>query len=145
MKFDLDNFDSRKRADEGFELQLIDPTTSQPGQEFITVLGRDSQVWQDESDDFQRGVGKAMAKSGKITPLSPEERRAATLSILAACTVKWRGEKLGKIPFSKEAARALYTQYPAIYEQVDAAIADRANFLQGGSKNSSDSPATSSN
>jgi predicted TPR repeat methyltransferase len=67
------------------------------------------------------------------------------LELLAACTKGWRGiGEEAEIAFSAKAAAALYRKYKWIYEQVDAAVHTRANFLPGGAGSSSRSPATSS-
>ncbi len=144
MKFDLDNFDSRKGAEEGFELQLTDPKTGMPAEEYITVLGADSDAFQTEYAAQMRRHAQRIQKSRKAI-LTFEEQRANGIALLAAATVSWRGPKLGKVPFSKDAAAELYAQYPEIHEQVDRAIGDRANFLPGDSKSSSSSPVISSN
>lgn len=144
MNFDLDNFDSRKGAEEGFELQLSDPKTNAPVQEFITILGTDSDAYQEALRAQQRRHAERMQKARRVALPSPEEQEANVIALLVAATVSWRGDKLGKSAFSPEAAAELYKTYPPIREQVDAGISDRANFLRGGSKSSSSSPATSS-
>lgn len=143
MDFDLDNFDTRKRAEQGFELQLVD-AKNLPAPEFITVQGVDSEAYQRAQDDRSRRQIKAAERTGKAT-MTPEEMKAAVMEQTVAVTVSWRGDKLGKVPFSKKAAEDLYTKFPVIFEQVKAAVADRANFSQGGSTSSSSSLATSSN
>lgn len=132
MNFDLDNFDSRKGAEEGFELQLTDPKTGTPTPEYITVLGVDSDAYQSAVYEQQRRQIKAMAKSRKVM-LTPEEIKANEDELRIACTKAWRGDKLGKVAFTPAAATALYASYPEIKEQVDRAIADRANFLPSAS------------
>lgn len=148
---DLASLDTSKGADEGFELQLTHPKTGAALPIWITVLGADSQAYQDALNEQRRRYIKAAAKNNKVT-LSPEEMQANALELLISSTRTWRGasgssillggEKLAPSPVN---FRKIYTGFVWIREQVDAAIADRANFLPGGSMSSSGSPATSSN
>lgn len=147
MDFDLPNFDSRKGADEGFELQLVDLKTGAPSQVFITVRGADSEAFQAANNEQARRRMRALQKSRKATVM-PEQMDADVIELLVAATVGWRGVKAkggAEVPYSPAAAAELYKAFPTIREQVDQAIGDRSNFLTGNSKSSSSSPATSSN
>ena len=132
MDFDLPDFDTRTGANRGFELQLIDPKTNAPTQRFIMVCGVDSDAYEAAQLEQRRRWIKTRANRRNVNP-SPEELDHESMLILAACTKGWRGfkDRAGaEVPFSREAAVELYRKYDSIREQVDAAIADRANFLQ---------------
>jgi hypothetical protein len=133
MDFDLPEFDTR--ASTGFELQLLDLRTNVPTERYITIHGVDSEVYRAASIEQQRRwINK---KQNRRAPsLSPEELENETIGMLAACTTGWRGfrdRKGDEIAFSREAAVALYRQFPAIRDQVSDAMGERANFLKGAS------------
>lgn len=148
MDFDLPVFDTKPGAEKGFELQLTNTKNGLPTEQFITVLGVDSEAYQEALRAQQRRYGERMQKAKRMALPSPEEQDANSLALLVSATIAWRGfrSKAGTdIPFSAAAATQLYNSFPEIREQVDRGISDRANFLPGDSKSSSSSPATSSN
>lgn len=87
---------------------------------YITVLGVDSSTWRNTLVQAQRGA----VETGEM--MEPNE-------VLARCTVGWRGLTLkGKpVPFTKEAAKALYINAPYIADQVDQFMGKRKNFTTG--------------
>jgi hypothetical protein len=83
------------------------------------------------------------AASGDTPAAAPsddefEEAMRRNIEFSAACTSTWenvltpQGEA---IPFSVENACKLYDRYPVIREQVEAFIANRANFTRASSGN----------
>lgn len=127
----LDRFDTRTRANEGVEIELKHVKTGEPMGCFITVLGTDSDAFRRLKTDRERQALDLISKKGADGDLSAEEREEAALALLAGCTVGWRELEQGGKPlvFSPAAAAQLYRDYPPIREQVDRAIANRANFL----------------
>ena len=78
-------------------------------------------------------IKKRMARSGMPTEEQSLEDEGDLVDLLATCTMGWNGvlEKGKKqpVPFSQEACRQLYKSFPVIRDQVDAFIANRANFI----------------
>lgn len=83
---------------------------------------------------------KRYEKTGRIEMPDPEEAEALKHENLSAYTLGWSGyvDDDGKpVPFSKEAARALYAD-PAmgwIVEQLEAALGDRERFIRRSANN----------
>jgi hypothetical protein len=125
----LSQFDTVESANAGMEVELKDIKTSKPSGFFIKILGTDSEVYQDLK--YQRSREAALRPDGYVQ--SPEEYRALTIDTLSSCTVGWRGligEDEKEIPHTKQGARDLYARFPAIRDQINVAIADRANFVK---------------
>jgi hypothetical protein len=141
---DLSTLDTRKGSDSGFELQLLHPTTREPLDAFITVLGKDGDAYQQKSAEIKRRRLGRLAR-GVESAAAVDLAEAEARELLAACTNGWKGIARDgqEIAFSESAAVRLYADFEWIYEQVDAAIHNRANFLPGVSKTSSSSPDTS--
>lgn len=140
---DLADLDTVAASNEGFEMELSHPGTQDSLDIHIRVLGRDSDEYRRVSAEQLRKRVNRMTKGGTFrpAPLSAKEQEAEVVELLAACTMSWRtGDEpvliLGKdaegnpnkIPFSKAAAKQLYTSHPWVREQVDIAVTDRANF-----------------
>jgi len=138
---DLEKLDVVRGSNAGFELQLYHPATRANLGIFFTILGRDSEEYRRVLGEQNRQrMSKAARAGGAYRPLSLEEIEQDTLEILVACTRAWKdvGEKLpdsikvaGKVlACTPENTRKVYLEHPWIREQVDSAIADRANFLK---------------
>ncbi len=133
---DLSALDTRKAAEQGFELQLENPFTGEPLDIWITVLGADSGAYQDLLREQSRRRTEILAKR-KQKMLSQDDIERDTLELLAAVTTGWRageGVTLDGQPFpafSRAAARELYSRAGMrwIAQQVDRAMGDRQNFL----------------
>lgn len=127
MSLDINAMPSSKTAEEGFDLELKD-AQGKPSGAFIRVRGADSASFRACQREIQRRrVDHARAN----LKLLPERLEEDELDLLTGATVGWRGleENGAPIDFSEARARELYRQVPAIKEQVDAAIHNRANFL----------------
>ena len=63
--------------------------------------------------------------------LSGQEIDDMTSDMLANCTIGWRSLELNgePYPFSLDNARKVYRDYPAIRDEINVAVANRANFL----------------
>ena len=139
---DLSKLDTVKQASEGFELQLQDPGTNKNLGIFITVLGHDSEEYTKLQSKQNKRRTARMFSAGRFKPgaISDEEIKQDTIELLAECTKAWRdeGEKLPEsikvgvavMECTRENAIKLYTEYPWVKEQVDAAVVDRANFIK---------------
>lgn len=133
---DLDQLDTRRGADNGFDVQIRHPETDKPIGTVITVMGMDSDTYQQKALEHQRGRMQRVAKKGRMAIADPAAMEEQAIELLVAATVSWSGLKKGgeEVPFSAAAAHSIYRDFPWIREQVDEAIHDRANFLPGSSK-----------
>lgn len=134
--FDLSKFDTATLADNGAAVNLLSPlgdvlegTDGKPIQFFI--LGQDSKKFKADVADARKQAQSNVKKRVK----SVDEEEAEAIERIAGYTVGWTENfKLdGKdFPFSTENAIKLYSdmRFQWIYEQINRAIMNRANFLQ---------------
>lgn len=127
---DLNRFDTKTKANAGIEFALNDLRTGKPTDAKFRIVGSDSEHFQRLKAERSRKVAKRLQETG-AEALTPEEMDEMACEMLAACTLGWSGlNHDGKpVPFSTEKAKEVYSQYPAIRDQINLAIADRANFL----------------
>jgi hypothetical protein len=124
---DINCFDTKTRADEGVEIELSDLKTGRPAGVFIKVIGSDgdrfSQLTTERARQLRDITSRGEASKADIDRLASQ--------LLAGCTIGWRGltRNGDEYPYSPAAALDLYTNYPAIREQIDVAIMRRANFV----------------
>lgn len=126
---DLAELDTVKGAEEGYELELRHPTTGEPIGAFITVIGEDSDRYQEHLRALQKKSVDQFVRSRKVNGVDPEEEG---INLLAAATKSWHSLPPvdGKaLEFSTGNARTLYKRFPWIREQVAVAVRERANFL----------------
>jgi hypothetical protein len=130
--FDVAALDTRKGAEDGFELQLISPGNGAPLPIWIKVLGQDSNSYQMAQRANLKRINDKLWR-GRRPQLSGEEAADAELDVLVAATAGWRSDALldgGPWPaFSSSAVKEFYKRFPAFKEQVKDATEDRANFL----------------
>lgn len=138
---DLASISAKAACNKGFDLELRHPVTDEPLGVFISVVGR-------ESDAFQNHVRKranaklrdqfaAQQRGRKDDAPTVESIESEAIDLLVACTTGWRtgdspviewaGEKL---EYSEANARRLYSE-TWIRSQVDEAIGDLGNFMRG--------------
>lgn len=128
---DLNKLDLTKAANAGAWYTLKHPVTSEALPMKIKVLGKDSEKFIQLSEDFRRSSLDDL-KANKTT-----EQRMASASeygdkLLVACTLEWQGIELDgkKLDCTPENVKLVYKRFNWIKDQVDTAIADRANFIQ---------------
>jgi hypothetical protein len=133
---ELSNLDVITGSNEGFDVVIFNPKDNQDTDIVITVLGRDSDTFRRmASDQARRRVSKfnrgGSFRANQVPTI--EEVDADTIAILAACTTGWKNVSIKgeELAFSKDNAARLYKEYPWIRDQVDAAVADRGNFMKG--------------
>jgi hypothetical protein len=127
---DLARFDTKTRAGEGVEIELTDLRTGKGSGVFVRMMGMDADEFDEVFVQRQRQMA-AMTENNAGRDLTRAQMVQVTVDLLAACTLGWRGLDTGGVPYEFNAANArrLYTDYPAIREQVNTAVADRTNFL----------------
>ncbi len=127
---DLASLDLTKASNDGAWITLKHPATGEDLSGKIKVVGKDSTKFIQLSEEFRRKTMEDM-KSNKTMAQKMESAQAQSDAILVACTVDWDGMMLdGKdLPFSEQNVKMVYERFGWIKEQIDTAIADRANFL----------------
>lgn len=126
---DLAELDIVKGADEGHEFELRHPVTADPIGAFITVIGEDSEKYQEQLRALRKKAADALVRARRINALDDEEEG---ITLLVAATRGWRNLPPvdGKpLDYSAGNARLLYKRFPWIREQVAGVIRERANFL----------------
>lgn len=129
--FDVAAMDPKALANAGVEMELVDTRTGNKTGVFITVLGVDSDVAQDYFAERVMRAQRQMRKTGQQAVESVADMKARRIELAVACTVGWRNMTYqGKdLPFTAANATMLYGQVRPILDQVDAWIAETANFL----------------
>lgn len=132
MGTSLKAFDTVTRANAGVEMELKDLRTGKGSGAFITLLGMDSEMFREIREERSRAMADRAA-AGESVQISDAERTDLLCDTLARCTLGWReldGEDGQPMPpYSYSVANSLYKKYPAIREQVNVFIAERANFV----------------
>ena len=128
---DLGKFDPVAACNEGAEIEIkldgMPPTGT-----VIKVRGIDSDAVRKLNDERIRRLQRDFKKTGKFNPTDPVDAARERIEFVIACTMGWRGVQIdGKeVPFSVEAARAVYEKHRWIVEQLDQAIGDLGNFIK---------------
>lgn len=131
--FDIDTVAA---CDAGAEIELLHPVTNEPTGMFVSVVGRDSTVFQGliaKAADAERRRVFAAQKRGKVAepkPYADSQREA--VEMLAAATKGWRNVVLdgAELEFSEANAIKFYSKRPAFKTQIDEAIANLENFIK---------------
>lgn len=127
---DLTHLDTRKGAEQGFELALTHPETGARLGATMLLLGADAEEYQRQVRAFQKKRTQQFLRQRKYT-LSPEEAEEEAIELLVVATLGWKDVVVDGKPleFNHDNARMLYTRFPWLREQVQEAVTDRANFL----------------
>lgn len=93
---DLADLDTAKASDKGAEIELLHPTKQTPLGIFVTVLGKDSEVFKSQvKSDINAAVRKeafAKRRGKNIDPMTAEEAEEKAIELLVLCTLGWRSE-----------------------------------------------------
>ena len=131
---DLSAIDTVKGSNEGFDVRIYHPGTNEDLDITISVLGKDSDLFQKVSRAQNKKRMAKMQKGGfrNTTSIPLEEIESDGVDLLASCTTGWAAVVIDskEIDFSKDNAVMVYERFPWIKEQVDTAIGDRANFIK---------------
>ena len=134
--FDLNMIDVVADAERGARMTLRDPRTDKPIEHdrkemWIECLGADSQRYTTvEAAIRDRRTGK-IARTGKIrTALSASQTDNENLEMISKCMTGWfiylDGEET---KFSEAEARRVIDRYRWIFDQVNAFMGERENFM----------------
>lgn len=139
---DIGSLDTVSACDAGAEIELKHPVSGVPLGIFVTVLGKDSQVFRNHTRQMvnerirSEAVSRRRGKEADIRTL--EQINAENVEILVLCTVSWRTGDKGcvlvkgeELAFNVPNAKKIYSTVPWIYDQVNDAIGDLANFIKG--------------
>lgn len=131
---------TKTTAESGVPIEIFHPKTNLSVGVTIVVCGADSETYKKiQRKQLNRRMERSARNRNRQLQLSAEELETEALDILVACTKDWseKGQPTIEfnpgelLPCTPENARRLYTEYEWIKEQIDQAIGDRTNFLQG--------------
>lgn len=138
MNFDFTELETKTRADAGVDMPLRslrgEPMIARDGTPItIKLLGPDSLKYRALTRaQVRKRLAKAQeSRAVEFTEADFEETDTDLVGMLAACTVGWTGvldTEGAPIPFTAVAAQKLFSAYPAIREQCENFMSDRANF-----------------
>lgn len=154
---DLDALNTTNASNAGAEIQLLHPVTSAPTGIFITLLGKDSDVFRDHMKERvnQRVRKEAFAarRNKQLDPMTAEQTEQDAIELLALCTLGWRSTTPEKkdahgntiapateqpiirhkgedLAFNANNAMRIYRELIWVRRQVDEAIGDLENFMK---------------
>lgn len=150
---DLADFDTGAASDKGAEIELRHPVTNAKLGMFISILGKDSEVFREHTrhraNETLRKQHMAERTGKNIDAPTAEEAEDKGMELLVLCTTGWRQEftdgegegakpknepcllyKGEMLPFTVPNALRLYKEQLWIARQVDAGIADLENFIK---------------
>lgn len=129
--FDFASRDVAAKAEQGAELEVLDPVTGEAVGVYITLAGADSAVHRKAltAASKRRLNGQ---KGFRNKGWDPEKMQEESIEILATCTLSWKGVLVdgAPLPCSRDNAIKMYTRFPWLREQVEAFISDRSEYLQ---------------
>lgn len=141
IPLDLASLDTVAACDAGAEIELRHPTTDEPLDIFISVLGRDSQVFKDYTRQSinarlrKEAMNRKRGRDPEVTTVEAAEEDST--AALVACSIGWRTGDVKtllfrgqELPFNSTNALLVYNALPWIKRQVDEGIGDLANFLK---------------
>ena len=125
---DVKQYDVVTAAEDGATLTLRDPVSGEALDATITLVGSDSERYRQAQSEEQ---SKLLKRKQSGERLDAEEWREQACRILARATISWENVEEGgqTLDCSEANARHIYRAYPWVREQVDAFVAQRANFL----------------
>lgn len=127
--FDISAIDTVEACNKPFELQIEHPVTGDKLPVFISIVGKDSDIYRSK---IKALANKQIAGRNKQTE-TVDTLEAQNVNVLVAATVGWRGMAMDgeELAFTPENARKVYKRILPIRNQVQAAIDDLGNFMTG--------------
>lgn len=155
--FDLSALDTIEAANKGAEIELKHPVTKEGVGIFVTILGKDSETFRsyvkEETNARIRKNAMATRRGKEIDIPTAEEAEERATDLLIICILGWRQElrkksedgktvevvknkptitfKGQELAHNVQNARLLLTGLPWFRLQIDEAIGDIENFIQG--------------
>ena len=133
--FDLAALDTIEACNKAAEIEILHPLTGAPTGVFISVLGKDSDVYR----GLVRGLADEKLRQqavGRGDTATLEKMERQNNEALAAVTTGWRtGEKRvitlngEELEFSQSNARRVYERIIPVREQVAEAVNNLENFM----------------
>ena len=122
---DLDYINTSQES--GYEVEILHPKTGESLGMWVSVAGPDSDK---ARRAIQRGVDRALRAQRTRRPSSADIQDNYVRQLAETC-ISWKGfqENGQPIEFTPENVAKVFRRFPFIREQVDAAAADRANFI----------------
>lgn len=123
--FNVHDFEDVPQAD----VAIKDPTTGSATTMIVTLAGPEHPTRRKILLAKQRRMRAQLQKTGKLQFGTPEEDEEDETETLVRCTLGWRG---ANVPFSADAARALYTDTRLrwLRDQVKSALDEREHFIR---------------
>lgn len=131
---DLNVLDTKKLANEGTWMRIVNIATNEDTDIEILLAGVDSKYFRDAKREWENRRRDKLEKGAGLP--TADELEKARLATLVACTLDWRNLELeGKtLACNKVSAHYVYRNFEWVREQVDNFIADRRNFLPAEAK-----------
>jgi hypothetical protein len=127
--FELNAVDVRPRAQEGVEMELLDPAGRETGV-FLVVRGTDCAAYKDK---MREQLERQIQRNGRIK--TQEEKNTEFYELHATLIAGWRGKQLtlggAPLEYTQANAAMLLEQYDWAFEQVRRFADRRGNFLPG--------------
>jgi hypothetical protein len=117
---EVSNLNTKQAANRGAKLTLRHPVTNE-AIDTIVVAGMESDAFRKAKHEMAQ---RRMDAGGKV---SVEQVEADSIKLLAACVISWGDLTINGVTPTDSAA--VLTEYSWIREQVDAFVANRANFF----------------
>ena len=128
---DLAKLDLTKSSNEGVWISLKHPATDKELPMKIKIIGKDSDKFVKLSEEFRRASLDEM-KNNKTIEQRLQSSKEYGDNLLVGCTLDWKDIELDgkKLDCTPENVALVYKRFGWIKEQIDTAIADRANFIK---------------
>jgi hypothetical protein len=139
---------TRRAANRGAKMILVDPTTENKTADFLVVLGIDSDEARRGEAAYQRKVRDAYAdvdekdddkKRAKVLEALTESSDADQLEKVVRLVIGWGGPNFPE-PFTKEALKEWLAEVPQVSDAALRFSADRADFFAAEPGNSATTP-----
>ena len=130
---DLASLDAKPKSEAGADCHILHPDLGTEMGIVITLRGSESDIYKRNFwAQVNRERAKQAAQRGVVQPFDPDKAESEACELLADCTIGWCGVFLDgeDMPFSRANAIKLYGRFPWMRKQIDAFIANEANYRQ---------------
>jgi len=127
--FDLAAIDTVAACNKPFELEIVHPVSKKALGVFISIVGKDSDVYRAKIKTL---VDESLTRSARGRGAQSSDKiEESNINALVAATTGWRNVVLDGVAleYSNANARKLYKRILPIREQVQEAINDLENFM----------------